>query len=44
MKTLYNLKKNQDPIKLFDHFTETDTQNRIETPDKKKLIVLALEN
>jgi hypothetical protein len=36
-------KKNQDPMKLFDHSTKTDMQYRIEEPNKKKLITLALE-
>jgi hypothetical protein len=37
------LKKNQDPTKLFDHFTETNIQYRIKMPDQKKLIMLDLE-
>jgi hypothetical protein len=35
--------RDQDPSELFDHFMETNAQYRIEMPDKKKLIALALE-
>jgi rubrerythrin len=37
------LKKGQDPTELFDHITEVNTQYGIDSPDKKKLIALALE-
>jgi hypothetical protein len=40
---LLKLKKGQDPTELFDHITELNTQYGIDSPDKKKLITLALE-
>jgi hypothetical protein len=40
---MFKLKKGQDPTKLFDHITEVNTQYGMDSPDKKKLIALALE-
>jgi hypothetical protein len=38
----FNLKKNQDPTELFDHFVEVNTQFGVDDPDEKLLIAIAM--